>query len=296
MQRIEEHHLREIFDFSLNQNANRDETALRYFQATVLLRHFLGSIWCDECVQRDQTDVSSGSRAGRQFLRTDNTVSEDAYRHQERLERLAELLYNLQDIPGIAGRRASILEGAVESTYAELEFAAHFVQRGIQVSFLDRSGVKGNDYDFDAGDRETAVSCEVKCKLESTDLGENTIINALNTARKQTPADRAAIIGVKIPEIWTQESALGGLFESALTTFFRNSRRVVAVVVRWEEVCKQTTGAAFVLYKFHPIVNESARHRSNNVTSVIQQLTQSPSGDWGNLHAFVSSLLSSRSS
>ena len=103
------------------------------------------------------------------------------------------MLYNLQNVEGIAGRRASIQEGAVESTYAELEFAGHFIRRGIRVCFLNRSGVKGNDYDFDAGERETAVCWEVKCKLESTDFGQNIIINALDSARGQTPADHAAI-------------------------------------------------------------------------------------------------------
>src|SRR5262249_9776631 len=96
----------------------------------------------------------------------------------------------------------SIQAGDVESTYAELEFAGHFIRHGVRVQFRDRTGVKGDDYDFDAGEGAAAVCCEVKCKLESTDLGETTIINTLNTARKQTPASRAAIIGVKIPETW----------------------------------------------------------------------------------------------
>ena len=223
MERIEVQHLRNIVDIGLKQNPSRDETALRYFLATILLRHYLGSAWCDECVKPQQTDVPRGSRAGRLFLRTDNDASEDGHRHQERVERLAELLYNLQDVQGIAGRRASIQQGAVESTYAELEFAGHFIRREVRARFLDRSGLKGNDYDFDAGEGSTAVCCEVKTKLESTDLGQNTIINALDTARKQTPADRAAIIGVKIPEPWIRDSALRGTFESAPVSFFRNS-------------------------------------------------------------------------
>jgi hypothetical protein len=169
MERIEEEHLRNIARIALQQNPSLDETAVRYFMSTVLLRHYLGKTWCDECVKPDQTNVSRGSRAGRLFLRTDSDEFEDGYRHQERVERMAELLYNLQDVQGIAGRRASIQEGIVESTYAELEFAGHFIRRGVRVRFLYRTGVKGSDYDFDAGERVTPVCCEVKSKLESTD-------------------------------------------------------------------------------------------------------------------------------
>ena len=99
----------------------------------------------------------------------------------------------------------------------------------------------------------------MKTKLESTDLGQNTIINALDTARKQTPADRAAIIGVKIPEPWIRDSALRGTFESAMVSFFRNSGRVVAVMVRWEEVSTLSTGDGVILYKL--FCTSSVRYR-----------------------------------
>jgi hypothetical protein len=288
VERIEEQHLRNIIGIGLKQDPSRDETAIRYFLATVLLRHYLGTTWYDECVKPGQTDVPRGSRLGRRFLRTDSNDSEERYRHQERVERLAELLYNLQDVQGIAGRRASIQEGEVESTYAELEFAGHFIRSEVRVQFIDRSGVKGNDYDFDAGNEATAVCCEVKCKLESTDLGENTIINALDAARKQTPADRAAIIGVKIPEPWIREPALRGKFESALNSFFRNSGRVCAVVVRWEEVSTLPMGDGVILYKFHTFPNEGSRHFTDEVQRLNQQLTRSVWRHWTYFPAFVS--------
>ena len=116
------------------------------------------------------------------------------------------------------------------------------------------------------------MCCEVKCKLESTDFGQNTIINALDSARGQTHADHTAIIGLKIPEPWIMEPALRRGFESALVSFFRNSGRVVAVMVRWEEISTLSTGIGVVLYKFRTISNERSRH-SNQVTRLIQQLT-----------------------
>src|SRR5262249_49604976 len=155
-----------------------------------------------------------------------------------------------QDVQGIEVRRASIQEGDLESTYAELEFAGHFVRRRVRVRFLNPSGVKGNDYDFDAGEGATSVCCEVKCKLESTDLGDNTIINTPGKARKQAPEERATIIGVKIPESWIREPALGDRFQAAVTSFFQNTDRVVAVVVRWEETLAMANGEGKIQYKF----------------------------------------------
>jgi hypothetical protein len=49
VERIEEQHLRNIIGIGLKQSPSRDETAVRYFMATVLLRHYLGTTWSDEC-------------------------------------------------------------------------------------------------------------------------------------------------------------------------------------------------------------------------------------------------------
>src|SRR4051812_9704393 len=95
VERIEQRHLRNIVGIGLNQNPNRNDTHLRYFLATSLLRHYLGTAWCDECLKPGATDISGGSRVGRLFLRTDNDGSADGHRHQESVERLAELLFNL---------------------------------------------------------------------------------------------------------------------------------------------------------------------------------------------------------
>jgi hypothetical protein len=52
MERIGVQHLRNIVDLG-KQSPSRDETTVRYYLATILLRHYLGSAWCDEeCVKR----------------------------------------------------------------------------------------------------------------------------------------------------------------------------------------------------------------------------------------------------
>ena len=61
------------------------------------------------------------------------------------------------------------------------------------------------------------------------------------------------------------EPALRRGFESALVSFFRNSGRVVAVMVRWEEISTLPTGDGVIIYKFRTIPNERSRHLSNQV-------------------------------
>ena len=46
-----------------------------------------------------------------------------------------------------------------------------------------------------------------------------------------------------------------------------------------------------ILYKFRTLPNERSRHLSDEMTRLVQQLTQSTVGDWTNLRAFVSTLI-----
>jgi hypothetical protein len=133
-----------------------------------------------------------------------------------------------------------------------------------------------------------SVCCEVKCKLETTELGSNTIIDALDAARKQTPADRAAIVGLKIPETWIKDLALQERFRAELEAFFRNSDRVVAVVVRWEEVTMLAGGDGEVVYRFRAFANAHSRHLRSDVDGLLRRLTQSADGPWTRLREIVS--------
>lgn len=291
MERLTSDNLQNIVINTLDTHPTMDASGLRYLQGLILLRHYLGGEWCDQYLEPGTNPVQRDGRAGRLFSRTDATSVNDRFRHQDRVERLAELLYNLQDVQGIEERRASIQQGDVESTYAELEFAGHFISRGVGLRFLDRSGVKGKDYDFEAWIGAHSVCCEVKCKLEGTDLSENTIINSLNKARKQTPTDRPSIIGVKIPESWASNPALRADFESALTEFFRNSGRVVSVVLRWEQVAQLPSGHGLIQNRFRFHQNDDARNLTDGVRQLILRLTKPAVGNWTSLRASVSDSL-----
>ncbi len=249
----------------------QDEEALRYHVALQVLRCFLGVAWVDTYINPAPAVVSPAARQGREFFRTDGTASEDRFRYQERVARLAELLFQLQDVSGIAARCDSIVQGQIESGYAELEFAGHFLRRDIAVRLLDRSGVKGDDYDFDVGSDDHLVACEVKCKIESTGLQESTISNTLGHARKQLARGRPGIIGVKIPEAWISSPELESKFGAALDSFFRNSDRVVAVVARWERVLTVGTGGV-IPYLARTYASPRLSSQTRGVRELVERL------------------------
>ena len=72
---------------------------------------------------------------------------------------------------------------------------------------------------------------DAKCKLETTEDGENTLFNTLQGGRKQLPEDRPGALIVKLPQTWDVEAKhlKKDAMEKATMRFFKNSERVVSV-------------------------------------------------------------------
>jgi hypothetical protein len=226
-----------------------DETFVAFGIATEYLRSTVDNEWVNQIIFRQHPSVSRGNRPGRSFIKTEASGL-DEWRHLQRTVSLAELLFNLRDIEGIDERIADLRAGKVEDTYSELEAGSFIVRRGIPFRFLRRTGTKGADYDGEmlpsGGD---AMPCEMKCKVEDTSISESTINNALETARKQLPSGRCALVILKIPESWIRNPK-AIVIRPTIADFLRRTSRVVGVVVQWEEmvVLPQNAGTAF-LYK-----------------------------------------------
>jgi hypothetical protein len=288
VQSLENIHLESIIAHYTKTMPGIDSDSKLYGLATVLLRHYLGNEWASANINIQETTIRKINRAGCSFLKTDSVEIEDFLRYQERVLRLSELLYNLQNVEGIEGRIAGLRSGTTESSYAELEFAGHFYRRGISVQFLDRTGVKGEDYDFRTTYRPgPTVCCEVKCKLEDTDIGRNTIINTLQDARKQLPDKCPGIIGVKIPESWVEVPESAQLFDTALAQFLRNSDRVIGVVVRWEEVRIVPDIGGLIAYQFKTYQNDRSMVANQDLAQFVKALSTDANENWIRLRTFV---------
>lgn len=209
-----------------------------YKLATAVLCFYLGDDWVSQNASMlVQKKVLLGDRKGRGFLRTGNLIAEESFRHELRILQLGEFIFNLQSVDGLEERISLIKEGGLEATYAELECAAQIKKASLQFHFAVRSGIKGKDYDIEIKpDSGARLNCELKVTTEEKDLRKSTIVNKLNAARKQLPDIQPGIIFLKIPESWHKHANAQQLLSESIDQFFRNTNRVVAVVLRWEEL------------------------------------------------------------
>jgi hypothetical protein len=100
---------------------------------------------------------------------------------------------------------------------------------------VKETGRRGADYDVDATSSIGSIACETKCKIESTDLTAETIVNSLATARDQIPSDKPAIVFLKTPERWMTDPSANPVIETGLRKAFGSTRRLSAIVLHWEQ-------------------------------------------------------------
>ena len=132
--------------------------------ATEYLRAVVDNEWTNQMVFGQHPTVSRSNRDGRVFMRAEPMEADERFRNQERTVRIAELLFNLQNVEGIDARLEDLRLGRVESTFAELEAGAFLRRRAVSFRYINPSGTKGADYDAEIPLHETSkVNCEMKC-------------------------------------------------------------------------------------------------------------------------------------
>lgn len=229
-----------------------DADFVAFGMATEYLRALVDNEWTNQMVFGEHPIVARSSRSGRAFMMAEAAAVDDQYRNQQRTLRIAELLFNLQDVDGIDARLEELCSGNVESIYSELEAGAFLLRRAVQFKYVNPSGIKGADYDAEIRLPDGAkVNCELKCKAEVTDLGEGAVRNPLQAARKQLPSGEPGLVFLKIPEAWVAQPETAHVVPTAIDAFLRGTSRVLAVVLRWEQQHLQgADGGALVLYRF----------------------------------------------
>jgi hypothetical protein len=77
------------------------------------------------------------------------------------------------------------------------------------------------------------------------------------------PSDLPGILFLQVPENWViNGDQLGQAVEGAIRKLFRNSKRIIAVVVFWEEWLRADGGALLRLMKYREWINEQSRFYS----------------------------------
>jgi hypothetical protein len=163
-------------------------------------------------------------------LTPENASNIEAARNY-RIVDLAELLFNLQRIPGFA-RCVLTMKDAKnpEPSYAELHIARMLYINGWQFRFVEPTGEKGEDYDFAINYYNNRVCADAKCKIEATDLSANTVRKTLSGSREQLPKDRPGVFFVKVPPWWIETREAQETTIQGVEAFFaQGSGRVVSV-------------------------------------------------------------------
>lgn len=137
-----------------------------------------------------------------QYLRS-HWDSDTYHLHVGRMIDLAELLYNLQTIPGIHERFYELLTAPKQIEDKLFELQGFKILCLAKIPF--RVKPTGYECDFTLPDG-TMVHCEMKCKIETTKFSTNTIRNAFKIACKQLPKDKINIVFLKVPTDWLQDS------------------------------------------------------------------------------------------
>lgn len=218
----------DFLDHQRAQEKPRPNIELRLYELSLdTIASFVGPEWV--------MDNLWGPSSVENYLRAGTDLRLDQFKHLDRTVALAEMCFNLQAIPGFEARMENLKTSSVETIVGELEGARLISTTGLPFEFLVPTGVLGNDFDVRVSLVTGRINCEMKCKLETTELSHGSILSTLNKARKQLPANEPGIIFVKIPEKWVRTQDIERVVGQAISEFFRNTNRVGGLVFHWEE-------------------------------------------------------------
>jgi hypothetical protein len=203
---------------------------------------------------------------------TDANTALEREIHKVRIVLLAEMIWNLQDIPDFDACVAQMYDrDAIESTYAELEIARLlYTQSDVSFTFRERIGVKTEDYDLSITYEDGVVACaDTKCKVEETEITLNTIDRSFKKAHSQMPSDMPGIIFVKVPRFWLEDQKFAAAMVELATDYFRQNRKIISIKyytnsIVMEKASHGDTTAEIIAYQEHSNLNhrfDSLRHK-----------------------------------
>ena len=236
--------------------------------ATEFLRAIMGNDWVNETAFSQHSEVSHFNREARKYFKTEETSIPERYKHQHRIISLANKIIELSNIKGFPSKFKKISKGGLESISAELECASQLHRSGLNISFIEETGTRGSDFDILIQiDEDSTINCEIKAKIEGTSLSKNTILRSLNKSRKQLPKDNPAVIFLKIPEDWIFDQTIKTTLEETIIEFFRNTTRVISVIIRWD-TSNEIQEGFLIATKFNVYLNKNISIQQSSIEAL----------------------------
>jgi|ERR1035437_758519 hypothetical protein len=224
---------------------DRDDDFYKMFLSTEVLRLMIDNEWVNQSIFSQHGQIEKKNRDAFDYFNSGLV----GFEWQERVSRFAERIYNLRRVPNIEIIIQDIIDGNLVSRFAEIEVGSHLHGRGIKFEFVIPSGQKGKDYDIQIVE-PLKINCEVKHKIESTNLSENTLTNTIRASNDQLPTDIPAIIFIKIPERWAFEPDLIKTIKNTFKPFFqRNKDHIIGIVLRWEQRDSYNEGMFYWIFR-----------------------------------------------
>lgn len=161
-----------------------------------------------------------------------------------RVHELARRLYQLQSFEWFDDVVRRVATRSLSGAAFELDvvFFLHHLIAGVIP--IEESGRKGEDYDIRLHVLGLEVPIEVKAKDDDTPWHPRTLINTIEEARKQLPADSKGIVFLRIPPWWVGRK-LEEEYSDALADATRQTSRIGAVITVVDKVHlndEQTSG------------------------------------------------------
>ena len=251
----------------------RDPEFIAYGLATEVLRFFMNNDWTNQHVCDIHKEVPRSRREGRSVLFTDSQGDPTTHhKHKQKVLQLAECLYNFQDILGINHRVRMLQSENLETAMGELVCARLLGDRDFKLEFIVPSGVKGRDYEAEfstsAGER---ICAEIKTKKATTALGQKTVLNTFETARKQFPKGSPGVVLLKIPEHWADKKRIGMEIVGAVEKAFAKTKRIVGTVIVWDQWATKGDVLVYGL-RYKPFINWGSPLASDALADAFNRL------------------------
>lgn len=181
----------------LSSEAQPGTARFNYTINAVIIRYFLGDDWFREHLLPDAHPES--------FFRPDFSNQEVDPTYSALTLELAENLLNLQGVPGFGQCLEHMALRQMQSGLAELQIGQILTLCGVPFRYVEDGETTTVDLVFRTRSGIDGLG-EIKCKYEKAEYSDNTLRDALATARKQIGKGNAGVVFVKIPTSWVDVS------------------------------------------------------------------------------------------
>lgn len=157
----------------------------------------------------------------------------DAEDHFSRITDIADLLFNLQWVPGIEQiyRRIVKQSDQIEATLLELEGLRMLTIGGLPFRILHDGAGQGLNYECEIITPTGLIAyCEMKCKIESTVFSVASLKNAFNKARKQLPKGKCGVLFLKVHTNWIEDAEIRTSLDKTIYKLLGGTERITVAV------------------------------------------------------------------